>query len=74
MPLYIYFLWRSFLTQYDHGLKIYFTQLCSRCLIVKTMEYRIVVSEFVFLLHYYVHFPINTLGKGMSPFIQLWVK
>ncbi len=29
----------------------------------------IVVSEFKFQLHYYIHFRANTLGKGMNPLI-----
>ena len=36
---------------------------------VKSMDYRIVVREFVLQSRYYVHFRINTLGKGMNPFI-----
>ena len=36
---------------------------------VKVMDWGIVVSEFVLQSHYYVHFQTNTLGKGMSPFI-----
>ena len=46
-----------------------------RCAMVKAMDCRIVVSEFVLQSRYYVHFRENTLGKGMSPlFFQLWVK
>ena len=33
---------------------------------VKVMDYGIVVSEFVLLSCYYVHFRANTLGKGMN--------
>ncbi len=36
---------------------------------VKAMDCRIVVSEFVLQSHYYVHFWANTLGKGMNPLI-----
>ena len=36
---------------------------------VKAMNCRIVVSEFVFQSSYYVHFRANTLGKGMNPLI-----
>ena len=36
---------------------------------VKAMDCGIVVSEFVFLSSYYVHFRTNTLGKGMNPLI-----
>ena len=36
---------------------------------VKTMDYGIVVREFVLLSRYYVHFQPNTLGKGMNPLI-----
>ena len=40
-----------------------------RGVMVKAMDCRIVVSEFVLLSHYYVHFRANTLGKGMNPLI-----
>ena len=36
---------------------------------VKTMESRIIVSEFELQLNYYIHFRANTLGKGMNPLI-----
>ena len=36
---------------------------------VKAMDCRIVVSEFVLQSRYYVHFRANTLGKGMNPAI-----
>ena len=36
---------------------------------VKAMDCGIVVHEFVFQSHYYVHFWANTLGKGMNPLI-----
>ena len=36
---------------------------------VKVMDYGIVVSEFVLQSRYYVHFRANTLGKGMNPLI-----
>ena len=29
----------------------------------------IIVTEFELQLHYYIHFQINTLGKGMNPLI-----
>ena len=38
-----------------------------RGVMVKAMDCGIVVSEFEFQLHYYVHFETNTLGKGMNP-------
>ena len=37
--------------------------------IVKAMDCGIVVSEFDFQSHYYVHFQTNTLGRGMNPLI-----
>ena len=40
-----------------------------RGVMIKAMDCRIVVSEFVFQLRYYVHFRANTLGKGMNPLI-----
>ena len=38
---------------------------------VKAMDSKIVVSEFVLQLRYYVPFQANTLGKGMNPLILL---
>ena len=40
-----------------------------RGVMVKAMDYGIVVSEFVFQSRYYVHFRTNTLRKGMNPLI-----
>ena len=37
----------------------------------KAQDSGIAVSEFEFQLHYYVHFRMLTLGKGMNPFILL---
>ena len=42
---------------------------CPRGVMVKAMDSRIVVREFVLQSHYYVHFRANTLGKGMNPLI-----
>ena len=42
---------------------------CPRGLMVKAMNYGIVVREFVLQSRYYVHFRANTLGKGMNPLI-----
>ena len=36
---------------------------------VKAMNYGIVVREFVLQSRYYVHFRANTLGKDMNPLI-----
>ena len=36
---------------------------------VKTLAYEIVVSEFESQSRYYVHFRINTRGKGLNPLI-----
>ena len=36
---------------------------------VKAMDCGIVVSEFEFQSHCYVHFRTNTLGKGINPLI-----
>ena len=44
---------------------------CPRGVMVKAMDYGIVVREFVLQLRYYVHFRANTLGKGMNPHILL---
>ena len=40
-----------------------------RGVMVKAMNYGIVVREFVLQSRYYVHFRANTLGKGMNPLI-----
>ena len=40
-----------------------------RGVMVKAMDCGIGVSEFEFMLRYYVHFRTNTLGKGMSPLV-----
>ena len=40
-----------------------------RSVMVKAMDCRIVVIEFVLQSRYYVHFRANTLGKGMKPLI-----
>ena len=42
---------------------------CPRGVMVKAIDCRIVVREFVLQSHYYVHFRANTLGKGMNPLI-----
>ena len=42
---------------------------CPRGVMVKVMDFGIVVSEFILQLRYYVHFSANTLGKGMNPLI-----
>ena len=36
---------------------------------VKAVDCEIVVSEFVLLSRYYVHFRANILGKGINPLI-----
>ena len=48
---------------------------CLHGVMVKAMDCRIVVGEFVLQSCYYVHFRANALGKGMNPLSpQLWVK
>ena len=42
---------------------------CPCGVMVKVMDCRIVVCEFVLQLRYYVHFRANTLGRGMNPLI-----
>ena len=37
--------------------------------IIKALDYRIVVNEFELLSRYYVHFRKNTLMKGTNPLI-----
>ena len=36
---------------------------------VKAMDYEIVVSKFILQSPYYIHFRANTLGKDMNPLI-----
>ena len=40
-----------------------------RGVMIKAVDCRIVVREFVLQSRYYVHFRANTLGKGMNPLI-----
>ena len=47
---------------------------CPRGVMVKAMVYEIVAREFEFQSRYYVHFRTNSLGKGMNPPPQQWVK
>ena len=42
---------------------------CPHGVMVKAMDYGIIVSESVLQSHYYVHIWANTLGKGMNPLI-----
>ena len=42
---------------------------CPRDVMAKVMDCRIIVTEFVLQSRYYVHFWVNTLGKGMKPLI-----
>ena len=52
------------------GLETYWMhQGCPCGVMVKAMDCRIVVREFVLQSRYYVHFRANTLGKGMNPLI-----
>ena len=42
---------------------------CPRGVMLKAMDFGIVVCEFVLQSHYYVYFRANTLVKGMNPLI-----
>ena len=42
---------------------------CSHGVMVKAMDSGIVVCKFVLQLRYYIHFQVNSLGKGMNPLI-----
>ena len=42
---------------------------CPRGVMVKAMDWGIVVSEFVLQSRYYVYFRANTLGRDMNPLI-----
>ena len=44
---------------------------CPRGVMVKAMDYGILVSEFELHSRYYVHFRINSLGKDMIHLILL---
>ena len=48
---------------------IYWRGCPPRSVMVKVMDCRIVVSEFILQLHYCVHFWTNALGKDMNPLI-----
>ena len=48
---------------------IYIVGGCPRGVMVKAMDCRIVVSEFVLQSRNYIHFQANTIGKGMNPLI-----
>ena len=48
------------------------TEFSGGCLcgvMVKAMDWAILVREFELQSHYYVYFRVNTLGKGMNPLI-----
>ena len=49
-----------------HSYKIQILEGCPRGVVVKAMEFGIVVSEFELQSRFYVHFRANTLGKGMN--------
>ena len=42
---------------------------CPHGVMVKAMDFGIVVCEFKLQSRYYIHFQANTLGKGMNPLI-----
>ena len=42
---------------------------CPRGVMVKAMDFGIVIREFVLQSRSYVHFRTNTIGKGMNPLI-----
>ena len=54
---------------YDLSDSLHSHRGCPRGVMVKAMDYGIVVREFVLQSRYYVHFRTNTLGKGMNPLI-----
>ena len=45
------------------------TRGCPRVVMVKALDYEILVSEFVLQSRYYIHFQSNILGKDMNPLI-----
>ena len=56
---------RTYTYTHTHTLSLW----CPCGVIVKAMDYGIVVSEFELQSHYYVRFRTNTLGKRMNTFI-----
>ena len=64
--MWIYFYLKLYLSIY---LLIYLSQFmgCPRGVMVNAMDCGIVVNKFVLQSCYYVHFQVNTLGKGMNP-------
>ena len=50
-------------------LSLLFIMRCPHGVMVKAMDCRIVVREFILQSRYYVHFQANTLGKVMNPLI-----
>ena len=62
---------------YKHIFDVYFIEYhllyrgYPRGVMVKVIDFEIVVNEFELQSHYYVHFWTNTLGKGMNPLILL---
>ena len=59
----------SKLNPYIEELKPIKAQRCLHGVMVKTVDCRIIVSEFKLSSHYYVHFQANNHGKGMKPLI-----
>ena len=53
----------------ENGFKLKERGGCPPGVMVKVMDCKIIVSDFVLQLRYYVHFRTNTLGKGMNPLI-----
>ena len=51
------------------GVQNHLRMLSKKCVMVKALDRGIVVREFELQSHNYVHFRINTLGKGMNPLI-----
>ena len=49
--------------------RLFFSRGVSLGVMVKAMGCGIVVRKFVLQSCYYVHFRVNTLGKGMNPLI-----
>ena len=49
--------------------QLYQNMGCPRGVMVKAMDFGLVVSEFVLQSRYYVQFRVNTLGKSMNPLI-----
>ena len=69
MFVFLSFSFSSYLSQFISTYQSFLGHFrgCPRDVMVKAMDCRIIVHEFVLQSRYYIHFRANTLGKGMNP-------